>query len=199
MKIILLSIFTIFFSCTENATISTKILKAKSYTTEIEYLKKYAKNNNYNNDIAFMIDYSLHSGQNRYFIVDLKNDSIIKKALVCHGSCSNEDKNAIGIPENFSNVSNSLCSTLGMAVVSERAYSSWGDNYKFWLDGLETNNKNMRKRIVVLHAWEGVPDEEIYPKPLAMSWGCPTVSIEFLEFLDEILKNNNRVLLYSFK
>ena len=56
----------------------------------------------------------------------------------------------------------------------------------------------MRKRIVVLHAWEYVSDEEIYPNPIVMSWGCPTVSIKFLDELDGILKKNKKVLLYSF-
>jgi hypothetical protein len=85
-----------------------------------------------------------------------------------------------------------------MAVIGERAYSSWGKNYKYWLDGLEAANTNMRKRVVVLHAWEHVPDKEIYPKSLALSWGCPTVSIQFLDELDKILKENDKILLYSF-
>ena len=119
--------------------------------------------------------------------------------MVCHGSCSGENSNVAGLATEFSNTSNSLCSTLGIAVVSGRDYSKWGNNYKFWLDGLEKSNNNMRNRVVVLHAWEGVPDKEIYPKPLAMSWGCPTVSLAFLDTLDDILKDNNKVLLYSFK
>jgi len=133
---------------------------------------------------------------NRFFVVDLKKDIIIKKGLVCHGSC--KGKNTSGTATVFSNTSDSYCTTLGMAVVGERAYSKWGKNYKYWLDGLENANSNLRNRVVVLHAWEHVPDKEMYPKPLALSWGCPTVSIKFLDELDEILKENEKVLLYSF-
>ena len=146
---------------------------------------------------AFMIDYSIHSGKNRFFVVDLKKDSIIKKELVCHGD--GKGKNTIGIPTVFSNRSETHCSSLGMAVMGERAYSSWGKNYKYWIDGLEETNSNMRKRIVVLHGWKGMPNKETYPNPIATSWGCPTVSVSFLDELDVILKENKKVLLYSFK
>ena len=170
--------------------------KEKDYTKEINHITSFAKQNNYNTDIALMIDYSLHSGFNRFFVVDLKTKTILSKGLVCHGSC--QGKSAYSKAKFFSDVVNSNCSTLGMAVVAERAYSSWGKKYKYWLEGLEEKNKNMRKRVVVLHAWEGVPDEEIYPKALATSWGCPTVSIKFLDELDALLKENQKVLLYSF-
>lgn len=46
----------------------------------------------------------------------------------------------------------------------------------------------MKKRFVVLHAWEGVPNFKTYPLPIANSLGCPTVSIDFLDTLDSILK-----------
>lgn len=171
--------------------------ESKNYNTHIEEIKKFAKNNKKNEEIAFMIDYSLHSGKNRFFVVDLKNEKIIKKALVCHGSCKSDAKNDENA-STFSNVSESLCTSIGMAVMGERAYSKWGKNYKYWIDGLESTNSNMRKRVVVLHAWKHVPDTEIYPNPIVMSWGCPTVSIAFLDELDKILKKNKDVLLYSF-
>jgi len=57
----------------------------------------------------------------------------------------------------------------------------------------------MKKRVVVLHAWEGVPNFKTYPLPIANSLGCPTVSIDFLDTLDSILKKEKKVLLYSFK
>jgi len=195
IKLFLFLLSTLNFSCAEDKTPSTK--SVKDYTVEIKHIQQFAKQHTYNQDIAFMIDYSLHSGYNRFFIIDLKKGTIIKKGLVCHGG--GKGKNNSGIPTVFSNVSESHCTTLGMAVVGERAYSSWGKNYKYWLDGLETSNTNMRKRVVVLHAWEGVKDTEIYPNSLAVSWGCPTVSVQLLDELDVVLKEHKKVLLYSFK
>ncbi|QCX37031.1 peptidase [Aureibaculum algae] len=167
------------------------------YSDEINHIKAITKKGNYNKNIAFMIDYSIHSGKNRFFVVDLKKDSIIKKELVCHGD--GKGKNTTGIPTVFSNRSETHCSSLGMAVMGERAYSSWGKNYKYWIDGLEETNSNMRKRIVVLHGWKGMPNKETYPNPIATSWGCPTVSVDVLDELDVLLKENKKVLLYSFE
>lgn len=198
-----LYIFTIlFFSCNNTSLKSNNLLiekEVKTYEKEIKKLKEFAKTNGYNQKLAFMVDYSIHSGKNRFFIVDLETSTIPKKALVCHGSCKDENRNKKDLATTFSNTSESLCSTLGMSVMAGRAYSTWGSKYKYWIDGLEEGNKNMRSRVVVLHSWEGVPDEEIYPKALAMSWGCPTVSLDFLAELDEILKKEEKVLLYSFK
>ena len=194
IKLFLFILSTLHFSCKDENTTSVK--PVKNYSVEIAHVKKFAKQQHYNQDIAFMIDYSLHSGYKRFFVVDLKKGVILKKGLVCHGGA--KGKNNKGIPTVFSNENESHCTTLGMAVVGERAYSNWGKNYKYWLDGLETSNTNMRKRVVVLHAWEGVADEEIYPEVLAVSWGCPTVSVKFLDELDVLLKKYDKVLLYSF-
>ena len=194
IKLFLFLISTLHFSCEETKTPPTK--SVKTYTQEIKHIQQYAKKYHYNQEIAFMIDYSLHSGYNRFFVVDLKKGTILKKGLVSHGSC--KGKNNRGIPTVFSNKNESHCSSLGMAVVSERAYSKWGKHYKYWLDGLESSNANMRKRVVVLHAWKAVADTEIYPNILALSWGCPTVSITFLDELDGLLKKHKKVLLYSF-
>ncbi len=195
IKLFLFLLSTFNFSCEENKTPPTK--SVKDYIEKIEHIQQFAKQYKYNQDIAFMIDYSLHSGYNRFFVVDLKKGTIIKKGLVCHGSCKGQNNNDTATV--FSNTNDSYCTTLGMAVIGKRAYSKWGENYKYWLDGLEESNANMRKRVVVLHAWEHVPDKEVYPKSIAMSWGCPTVSIQFLDELDIILKENNKVLLYSFE
>lgn len=215
MKLILFIFLSTFSFCNESKVVAevteeitpieTKKVKLEKivpekpvskYQTEIEHIKSFSKINGYNQNVAIMIDYSVHSGKNRFFIVDLKNEKVKKKALVCHGSCKGD--NDKDFATTFSNTANSYCTTLGMALISERDYSTWGSNFKFWLDGLEDNNKNLRSRVVVLHSWEGVKDEEMYPNGLAMSWGCPTISLKMLDEVDELLKTEKRVLLYSF-
>ena len=196
LKLLLLCL--VLNSCKDTPNNISDLIVLKDYEKEIRAVKKYANEHSYNQEIAFMIDYSLHSGKNRFFVVDLKKELISKKGLVCHGSCKVPSKNG-SIPKHYSNISESFCTSLGMAVMGERAYSRWGEHYKYWIDGLENSNSNMRKRVVVLHAWEQVPDKEVYPESIAMSWGCPTVSINFLNELDSILKTNKKVLLYSFR
>ena len=72
MKPIIILLFSI-FSC-NTKTIPQK--EVKDYTKQIILIKKYAKSHNYNKNKAFMIDYSLHSGLPRFFVVDLKNNKI---------------------------------------------------------------------------------------------------------------------------
>ncbi|MDD3005795.1 murein L,D-transpeptidase catalytic domain-containing protein [Flavobacterium sp.] len=199
MKLLLFTFITTLLFCNTYNSSNNKEAKAievKNYQTQINHIKTFAKNNAYNQNVAIMIDYSLHSGRNQFFIVDLKNEVILTHALVCHGNC--KGKNSSDLCTNFSNEANSYCTTLGMALIGERDYSTWGSSYKYWLDGLEDSNKNLRSRVVVLHSWEGVKDEEIYPNTLAMSWGCPTISLKMLAQVDELLKNEKKVLLYSF-
>lgn len=197
LRLITLVLFALISCEKEKTQAQKKQTEKKSYKTQISKVKAFAEDNNYNKKVAFLIDYSLHSGKNRFFVVDLQQGKIIKKGLVCHGSCKNGE-NDNGMATTFSNTPSSYCTTLGMAVIGKRDYSQWGKNYKYWIDGLEKGNSNMRKRVVVLHAWEHVPDEEVYPNPIALSWGCPTVSIKFMDELDVILKENKKVLLYSF-
>ena len=190
---IFLSLF-LFFRC------STEIQPKKDaidYISKIEKIKTYAKSNHYNQKIAFMIDYSLHSGLPRFYVVNLINDTIIDKGLVCHGNC--KGKNDSDYAKNFSNKNDSYCTSLGFTSIGKRDYSKWGKHYKYWLNGLEKSNSNMKSRVVVLHAWDGVPNKSIYPISLATSWGCPTVSIDFLDRLDTILNKEKNVLIYSFK
>lgn len=200
MKLFLFTFLTTLLFCNTNNSsnnIESKAIEVKNYQTQINHIKNFAKTNSYNQNVAIMIDYSLHSGKNRFFIVDLNQSVILNKGLVCHGSCKGDNSNDFSTT--FSNEPNSYCTTLGMSLIAEREYSTWGSNYKFWLDGLEDSNKNLRSRVVVLHSWEGVPDSESYPKSLAMSWGCPTISLKMLDKVDALLKTEKKVLLYSFR
>lgn len=53
---------------------------------------------------------------------------------------------------------------------------------------MEKTNTNAEKRVVVLHSWDAVSNEEIYPRFAPLSWGCPAVSNEFMVVLDKQLK-----------
>jgi len=193
MKLSLLPILFLFLSC-NNRNIKPK--EYSDYSEQLAKIKKFTKQHKYNQEKAFMIDYSLHSGLPRFFVVDIKNNKILDKGLVCHGDC--KGRNKAGNVEYFSNTKDSNCTSLGFALVAERAESRWGNKFKYWLNGLEESNSNMRDRVVVLHAWSIVPSKKVYPNNIGTSWGCPTVSIKFLDKLDVILKKEKQVLLYSF-
>lgn len=149
-----------------------------------------------NEDYYFLLDFSIHSGKNRFFIYDFKQEKIIEEKLVTHGSCNVFEEN----PEKwekakFSNKEGSHCSMKGKYKIGNRDYSSWGINVKYWLHGLETSNNTAVKRVVVLHSWEAVKNEEIFPKVSPLSWGCPAVSDEFMKELDTRLQKANKPIL----
>ncbi|HQV36165.1 MAG: murein L,D-transpeptidase catalytic domain family protein [Flavobacterium sp.] len=156
----------------------------------------FCKQNKFNQDFYFFVDLSIHSGKNRFFIYDFKNQKVVNQNLVTHGACDVFQEH----PEKykkvkFSNKSNSHCSMKGKYKIGKRDYSSWGINIKYWLHGLESGNNNAVNRVVVLHSWDAVSNEEIYPRYSPLSWGCPAVSDEFMKVLDEKLKADNQSVL----
>lgn len=189
-------IFLLFaFSCDSPA---QKAEQNRDYSSFHEEATAFCKKNNYNEDYYFLIDLSIHSGKNRFFIYDFDAKKFTKKKLVTHGSCdkitSNETK---WQKAKFSNADNSHCSSKGKYKIGKRDSSSWGIKVKYWLHGLEESNSNAVNRVVVLHSWGAVADVEVHPKYSPLSWGCPAVSNEFMEILDEKLqKSKNPVLLW---
>jgi len=156
----------------------------------------FCKQNKFNQDFYFFVDLSVHSGKNRFFIYDFKNQKVVNQNLVTHDACDVFQEH----PEKykkvkFSNKSNSHCSMKGKYKIGKRDYSSWGINVKYWLHGLESTNNNAVNRVVVLHSWDAVSNEEIYPRYSPLSWGCPAVSNEFMKVLDEKLKADNQSVL----
>jgi hypothetical protein len=170
--------------------------KTKEYSTFHEEAKAFCKKKRYNKNYYFLLDYSIPSGKNRFFIYDFKKGSIIDAKLVTHGACDVfEQNNNLWDSAKFSDRPNSHCSSKGKYKIGKRDYSGWGINVKYWIKGLEDSNKSAEKRVVVLHSWGLVSDEEIYPDYSPLSWGCPAVSNNFMTKLDGMLKKSRRPVL----
>src|SRR6185436_11630260 len=71
--------------------ISNKKLMTR-LTGHAKPLLAYAKQYGYNTNTCFLMDMSIESGKNRFFIYDLKKDSVIDAGLVAQGQCSNNRK-----------------------------------------------------------------------------------------------------------
>ena len=157
---------------------------------------QFCKDNNMCQEYYFLIDLSVHSGRNRFFVYDFKKVTVTHKNLVTHGSCDAFSDNATKYEKvKFDNRDDSHCSSLGKYKIGKRDYSSWGIKVKYWLDGLEVTNTHARSRIVVLHSWDAVADAEIYPRYTPLSWGCPAVSNNFMTLLDAKLKFTDKPVL----
>jgi hypothetical protein len=161
----------------------------KNYTAKHTEALAFCKQQKYCEDYYFLIDLSIHSGKDRFYIYDFKQKKIIGQSLVTHGSCDAFDANDSKYEKvKFSNRDDSHCSSSGKYKVGKRDSSSWGIKIKYWLQGLEETNSNAQNRVVVLHSWDAVADTEIYPRYSPLSWGCPAVSDNFMRTLDAKLQ-----------
>jgi L,D-transpeptidase catalytic domain len=141
-------------------------------------LKTYALNNKCNLDYAFVIDMRIPSYKKRFFVFNLKRDSIINSSLVAHGTGSETFRGELV----FSNVPDSRCSSLGKYKIGISYKGMYGFSYK--LQGLDATNNKAYERAIVLHGHSCVPTGETGDTyPICFSYGCPMVSPSFLQTL----------------
>ena len=154
----------------------------------------YAQKNGYNTGICFMVNMSMESGTNRFFVFDLQNDSILNAGLVTHGSCNKDWLTG----RQYGNMPGCNCTSLGKYKIGKPYQGKFGLAYKLY--GLDSTNSNAFKRFVVLHSLTCVPDSEVHPYPICQSYGCPAVSPAFLKKLAVTIDSSSRpILLWIFE
>jgi len=151
--------------------------------------KSFALQNGYSTNYCFFIDMSIPSGKKRFFVYDLDKNVVLISGLVAHGSC----KEGFLTDAKFSNVPGCGCSSLGRYKIGEKYRGQYGTSYK--LHGLDNTNSNAYRRAVVLHGFSSIPDQEIYPKPVCNSFGCPMVSTDFFARLAYIIDKSNKPII----
>lgn len=157
--------------------------------SKADSLQLFAQKKKYNDEVCFLVDMSIASGRNRFFVYDMEKDSLLLEGLVAHGSCDNGFQSE----PVFSNKVNSGCSCVGKFKVGNSYAGNFGTAYK--LHGLDATNNNAFDRFIVLHSYECVPEEETHPVPICNSRGCPMVSPGFLEKLKPVIKGSAKPLL----
>ncbi|WP_310558275.1 murein L,D-transpeptidase catalytic domain-containing protein [Flavobacterium sp.] len=175
-------------------------IKEINYDTYYKEAQEYSKNNNLNPNKFILIDLGLHSGLKRFFIYDFKKKQVVKSFMVSHG-CGNNVWGQTYTKENapVSNEPDSHCSSIGKYVVLKRGISQWGIKVNYLLQGKDKTNSNAINRAIVLHSWDEVPNNEVYPDGTPEGWGCPAVSNKSMAEIDEILKENKKLLLWIIK
>jgi hypothetical protein len=152
-------------------------------------LKKYIDTSNYNTDYAFIINMKIASGKKRFFVYNLKKDSIERSGLVTHGEGSETEGDDLV----FNNTPNGLATSLGKYKIGAEYYGKFGLAYK--LHGLDKTNSKAFERFVVLHGHDCVPGTATYPQPICVSQGCPTVNPAFLKKLKPIINKASKPIL----
>ena len=152
-------------------------------------VKAFIEAHDFYTTYCFLVDMRLPSGDNRFFVYNLKKDSVEIAGLVTHGSGINNDSD---IPT-FSNAPNSYCTSLGKYKIGKPYYGKFGLAYKLY--GLENTNSKAFERFVVLHSHECVPNDEVRPQVICESWGCPTVAPAFLSQLQSYINASSKPIM----
>lgn len=168
----------------------------KRLKTKAAEAKLYCQENNLNTSLCVLVDMKIPSGKKRFFLWDLKGDSIVKSGVCSHGTCDNLAGYDPDKTPQFSNTPESHCSSLGKYKVGKRGYSTFGIHINYKLHGLEKTNNNAYKRYIVFHSWSIIEDDEVYPSTIAESWGCPAVSDNFMREMDVVLKEQKKPMLF---
>jgi hypothetical protein len=138
-------------------------------------------------------DMSQPSTAKRLYVFDLDARTLVLRTLVAHGSGSGEL-----MAERFSNRDGSHQTSLGLYRVGRRIVSpKWGP--ALLLDGLDRGmNDAARAREVIIHGAPSVRPEFIARHGLLWrSWGCPTVSLEDMPKVIELLADGGLLYVYG--
>lgn len=177
------------------------LLLGTRLSVKVKESYSFCRSHNFDSNICVLVDMNKHSGKNRLFVYDFKKDTIVLQGLCSHG-CGTQPWGGDFTKTTpvFSNVNESHCSSIGKYKIGKRGYSNWGININYKLHGLDVTNDNAYKRIIVLHSWEMVPNQEPYPHGTPEGWGCPAVSNETMRKLDKLLENTDKpVLLWVYE
>ena len=140
---------------------------------------------------AFLADFSQNSRYPRGYLINLKTGKT-KKYHVSHGVNSGDGN---GNAVRFSNKNESRQSSLGLYVTAETYHGKHG--YSLRMDGLESTNDNARKRAIVLHGADYVPNaKKKVSNRIGRSWGCPAVSNSLSKDLINKLKGGSLYYIY---
>jgi hypothetical protein len=153
----------------------------------------FLKQKNYNQSICFLLDMSVESGQNRFFVYDLQRDTLQNSGLVTHGRCNENWLEG----RKYGNTVGCGCTSLGKYKIGNAYNGKFGLAFK--LHGLDKTNDKAYARFVVLHSHSCVPETEV-SNEICQSDGCPTVSPGFLQQLKPIIQRSTKpVLLWIYE
>ena len=160
-------------------------------------LEQYCKRNGYNTDVGILVDYSLYSGRERFFVWDFQAKKIITSSICAQG-CGGA-KTFGG--NSFSNTPGSNCSSLGHYKIGrKRKMYGMPIAMAYELDGLDKTNSNARSRAILLH--QTFLPTFIFPLPIpnglrisgkqivpAFSEGCVTIPFSKFNSCSKAIEN----------
>jgi len=147
-----------------------------------------------NKSVLSLIDFTLPSNKERYFLFDMEDKCIIITSLVSHGRRSGNEL----VPNFFSNKEGSYKSSLGFYLTAE-AYDGI-NGYSLSVDGLEEEfNSNARSRDIVIHGAHYASYHYMWKHngKLGRSLGCPAFPYELNDTIIDYIKDGTILFIYS--
>ncbi len=144
-----------------------------------------------NESLLTIIDFSRPSTDKRLFILDLKNEKVVKNTLVAHGM-NTGDQNA----ESFSNEINSKKSSLGLFITQDSYFGKHG--YSLRIKGMSKGlNDNVFKRAIVIHGADYVSESFIKQTGrIGRSFGCPALPLDDTKEIIDLIKDGTCLYIY---
>ena len=175
-----------------------KLFMPNSIPSDISEIYKYCKQNGYSTDYCYLVDFSRHSGLDRFYIYSFKEKKIIHKSLCAQGLGPNYNI----FKHEFSNKVGSNLSSLGKYKVGNirKMYTvQWCTPRGYTVYGLESTNSNALARGILIH--NGNPEIQTFPFPcFPVSRGCFAVSNSMMKHIENTKKHTSKpILLYAYK
>lgn len=157
-------------------------------------LKEYCKRNGLDTCYCIVVDFSVYSGKERLFVVDINNNRIDVSSLCAHGIGKSFD---CTVKPKFSNEIGSNLSSLGHYKLGVSRKTSKYNLNAIELHGLDLTNSNAYARGILIH--DGLPDVKIIGLPcLPLSQGCFTVtSNAFNKITKRMSESGKPLMIYS--
>ena len=143
-----------------------------------------------------IVNFGKHSGEERFFIYNVRNNKYEYSGLVQHG---NGKGNTASKPK-FSNVIGSNCSSLGLyKITCKDNMHSWPGAPCFRMVGLDSTNSNAMARGILIHPslTRTLMPFEVWGLDLPLTWesqGCFAVSCNTMYEISKRIKKNNMYL-----
>ncbi|HSY76421.1 MAG TPA: murein L,D-transpeptidase catalytic domain family protein [Bacteroidia bacterium] len=182
------SCYLLFAQQNTGKNLSTEKLKQHAHS-----LKIFAKTQNCSTRLGLLIDMSIASRKNRFFVVDLQNDSVLVAGVCAHGAGNDVNREEVI----FSNKPGSYYTSEGRYKLGAKFEGEYGTGYR--LVGLDSTNSNALKRDIVLHYYFKVADEE-NANVVCRSNGCPMLSPRVFKAAEKLIDAESKpVLMWIYK
>jgi hypothetical protein len=152
-----------------------------------QYLKTKEK---VTKDILIVIDYTKSSNLERFFILNMKDTTVMKSLLVAHGRNTGNE-----FAKQFSNEPGSFMSSLGFFRTAETYDGKHGLSLR--LDGLEKGiNDLARERAIVIHQADYVDFAKAHGR-IGRSLGCPALPQQDYDEVIALIKEGCLMYIYG--